>query len=109
VLFVGLYAVAFAAGLWVLKNRLPEWRRGAGEKPRAAAAAPDAPDAPESTREKLLTGSGLSTAGRSEYFREIARDCCDCGCDLPLRECLLNDRKCARSSQLAKQRLESVE
>lgn len=102
-LFVGLYAVAFAAGLWLLKDRLPGWRRALSSESRRAAP----PDPP--TRKKLLTGSGLSTEARTEYFRELASDCCDCGCDLALRECLLNDQTCARSSQIAQGRLESLE
>lgn len=104
VVFLGLYAAAFAAGLWYLKGHWPEWRRRAPEKAVVRAPAPEPP-----TAKTLLTGIGLSTEARTEYFRELASDCCDCGCDLSLHECLRNDQKCARSSQIAESRLESLE
>jgi hypothetical protein len=98
VILVGLYAFAFAAALWFLWSVS---RRGQG---------PASPRAPLAARERLpdrgalLAGEGLAPEARAEFLKELSHDCCDCGCDLTLRDCLAGEEKCSRSPDLAEQR-----
>jgi hypothetical protein len=104
VILVGLYALAFGAALWVFKNQ-------ASKPPPARAAAAGNPSGarPAGSRGKLdrqdlLSGAGLGPEARSEYMQRLAIDCCDCGCDLTLSQCLVSDQKCQRSAQMAEER-----
>ena len=103
VVLVALYAVAFAAALWLLRGEGPRERGGAG----AAAGAPRAAKSvrPKTDRQALLSGAGLEPAARSDYERELATECCDCGCDLTLHECLVRDQTCARSAEISSRKL----
>ena len=95
---VAAYGLAFVGMLWFFsgKSRL----QGPGSK----AAASPVSSAPF-TRASLLAGTVLPPLAREEYLGRLVTDCCDCGCDLTLRRCLVSDRSCTRSPQLAKERL----
>ena len=103
VVLVALYAIAFAAALWLQRGKALRERGENG----TVAAAPRAAKSirPKTDREALLSGAGLEPAARSDYERELATDCCDCGCDLTLHECLVRDQKCARSAELSSRKL----
>ncbi len=96
---IAAYGLAFVGTLWFVsgKSKL----RG----PRSQAAASPASSAPF-TRAALLAGMVLPPLAREEYLGRLVTDCCDCGCDLNLRRCLLSDRSCTRSPQLAKDSLQ---
>jgi hypothetical protein len=98
VIFIGLYALLFAGVLWLLRAQIPGWHRAASGPPASARAG--RPD-----RQGLLSGDGLMPEARSEYLRLLATDCCDCGCELRLHECLAGDEKCVRSVEVAARRL----
>ncbi len=101
VILVALYAVAFAAALWLLRGEALRERGGAGAgAPRAAKSV-----RPKTDRQALLSGAGLEPAARSDYERELATECCDCGCDLTLHECLVRDQKCTRSAEISSRKL----
>jgi hypothetical protein len=103
VILVGLYALAFAGALWLIRGHASNARRWAAPapgSPGAAAAAAGRPD-----RQGLLSGAGLEAGAHTEYARGLAADCCDCGCELTLRECLTTDEKCTRSAEIAGRRL----
>ena len=97
---IAAYAIAFFAALWFLRAHSPLFRKPA---PAAAtrAAAPPPPAAKLPSRASLLEGEGLATLAREEYLLRLATDCCDCGCDMTLQECLLTDRTCDRSREIA--------
>lgn len=100
VLLVGAYAVLFVAGLFLL------WRssaRGASSAPAEPRPVPASDGA--ASRAALLAGKGLTPEERAEYQQRIAHDCCDCGCDMTVAECLASDQKCPRSPELARKRL----
>jgi hypothetical protein len=103
VILVGLYAILFAAALWWMKSQASHDRGPApaapGEEPAAA------PGTGAADRAGLLAGKGLSPAARQEYLQRLANDLCDCGCELTLRKCLDGEEKCARSADMAEERL----
>src|SRR5450432_2377840 len=119
VVVILVYASLFGAGLWWFRARSPLFRdRRAGESgsrtavPAASAAKsppaeggstsrPNPPPDLVARRAALLAGDGLSAPARLEYDRRISAERCTCGCDLPLRKCLAQDRACARSPELA--------
>lgn len=104
VVFILLYAVVFAAVLWVLRARSPIFRTR-----RAAMPAPRATKTEEAVpRSVLLSGPGLTPLARDEYFRQISAACCPCGCDLNLRDCLVADQVCQKSPVLARAVLDSL-
>lgn len=101
VLAIAAYSLAFFAALWFLRAHSPLFRRPA---PTAApATAPVAPKAPPvaASRGSLLAGEGLAPLAREEYLGRLASDCCDCGCEMTLQECLVSDRTCKRSPEIA--------
>lgn len=53
------------------------------------------------SRAALLEAANLSPLARAEYFLRLSADCCPCGCDLNLRDCLLSDQTCIKSPELA--------
>jgi hypothetical protein len=88
------YALLFAAGLWLIRARTQNGRR-----PRPAEAASPAPR--QHTRAELLSGAWIPAARRSRYFARLAAECCTCGCDLSVHDCLEGDVSCSRSPELA--------
>lgn len=98
VLLVGVYALLFAGGLWLSqstspllqKKRLPDARRKTQDA-----------DSPGFSRAALLEAAKLPPLARAEYFLRLSADCCPCGCDLNLRDCLLSDQICIKSPPLA--------
>ncbi|HTO86641.1 MAG TPA: hypothetical protein VMR54_03820 [Thermoanaerobaculia bacterium] len=106
VILVGLYAILFAAALWWMKSQASHDR---GPAPAARGGEPAAaPSAGAADRAGLLAGKGLSPAARQEYAQRLASDRCDCGCDLTLRKCLEGEAKCARSADMAEERLKQL-
>ncbi|HEY7112488.1 MAG TPA: hypothetical protein VIA45_06095 [Thermoanaerobaculia bacterium] len=102
VLLVGTYAVLFGAGLFLL------WRASArGVSSTRPASSP--PHLPASGGARsgaaLLAGEGLAPEERAGYQERIAHDCCDCGCDMTVAECLASDQKCPRSREIARKLL----
>ena len=55
------------------------------------------------SREELLAGEGISEPARSRYFSRLATERCDCGCGRTLTDCLVNEKTCSRSPELANQ------
>jgi hypothetical protein len=98
VIAIAAYGLAFVGMLWFVsgESRLQGPRSKAAASPVRSAAF---------TRASLLAGAVLPPLAREEYLGRLVTDCCDCGCDLNLRRCLLSDRSCTRSPQLAKDRL----
>jgi len=96
VVLVLLYGLLFAAALWILRARSPLFHG-------ARVAAPPAPlERVESvTRSSLLSGERLSPVARDEYFRGLSTQCCTCGCEANLRDCLLTDQACKKSPEMA--------
>ena len=70
---------------------------------------PIGPSTQTPSRAALLAGEGLTPEERADYQQRIAHDCCDCGCDMTVAECLASDQKCPRSPDLARQRQQMVE
>ncbi|MFN2387554.1 MAG: hypothetical protein ABR576_14950 [Thermoanaerobaculia bacterium] len=105
VLLVGLYAALFMGSLFFLKARA----RSSGASRSGDAAAWGAATSPPPSRAALLEASGLSPASRSEYFHRLSSDCCSCGCDLNLRDCLVSDEACVRSPAIAAALLRELE
>ena len=105
VILVGTYAVLFTAGLFLF------WRTSA----RGVSTSNARPDPPPPARDgaqsraALLAGEGLTPEERVDYQQRIAHDCCDCGCDMTVAECLASDQKCPRSPDLARQRQQMAE
>jgi len=93
VLLVLVYAVLFAAGLLVIRSRTQNGRA------RAVPAA--LPKAEHHSRAELLAGDWIPAAMRPRYFARLAAECCTCGCDLSLHDCLEGDASCSRSPELA--------
>jgi hypothetical protein len=98
VIAVAAYGLAFIGMLWFFSGK----SRVQGPRSRAAVSPPGSVSL---TRASLLAGTVLPPLAREEYLGRLVTDCCDCGCDLNLRRCLLSDRSCTRSPQLAKDRL----
>jgi len=96
VLLVIAYGLAFVAALWWLRARSPLFQAARRETKSGAI-----PPAPARSRAALLAGEGLTGPAREEYLGGLVVQCCDCGCDLTLRVCLLSDRTCTRSPELA--------
>lgn len=96
---IAAYALAFFAALWFLRAHSPIFRK---PEPPAAVSA-DAPGEPpvEASRASLLAGEGLAPLAREEFLLRLATDCCDCGCEMTLHECLVSDRTCKRSPEIA--------
>lgn len=95
---IAAYAIAFFAALWFLRAHSPLFRKPAPVA-RSAASAPPAAELP--SRASLLAGEGLAPLALEEYLLRLATDCCDCGCDMTLQECLMTDRTCKRSREIA--------
>ena len=93
VVLVLIYGLLFAAGLWILRARSPLFHR----------AQPSAPAQESKTvpRSSLLSGEDLSPVARDEYFRGLSTQCCTCGCEANLRDCLLTDQACRKSPEMA--------
>jgi len=108
VLLVGLYALLFGAGLWLMRAGSPLFRRSA-----AGASGQRTPPGPSSrralSRQALLGGAGLSPLASAEYSRRLSTDCCPCGCDLNLRDCLVSDEKCTISPESARRIARDIE
>jgi len=95
VLLVLFYALLFAAGLWLIRARTRT--QNGGRRPVEAAL----PAAERHARADLLSGAWIPAARRSRYFARLASECCTCGCDLSVHDCLEGDASCARSPELA--------
>lgn len=107
VIFVGLYALLFGGALWLLRSQIPSLRRAAAS-PASNRARPAAEPPRPLSRDSLIAGLGLAPLARDEYLRELSTERCPCGCGLALRDCLLSEEKCARSAELAQERLERL-
>jgi hypothetical protein len=94
VLLVLVYALTFAAALWLL------WSYARRERTPAKAPAPRAATS-LTDRSAIAAGDGLRPSARAAYRRELTRNRCDCGCGRTLQECLTVDPKCSRSPELA--------
>jgi len=109
VLSVLAYSLLFGGALWYLRARSPLAHRPAPAKrsasPRAGAPAAVRPGSgpPFSARDReaLLSGEAVAPSARAEYFRHLASDHCDCGCERTLSDCLANEKSCSRSPQQA--------
>lgn len=99
VLLVGVYALLFAGGLWFSQSKSPLMQKK--RLPEAGREAPDE-NSPGLSRAALLEAASLSPLARAEYFLRLSADCCPCGCDLNLRDCLLSDQVCVKSPELAR-------
>ena len=96
-LLVLVYALLFAAGLWFIRARTQNL---------AGARGPNRPNAPSPAAERhsraqLLAGDWIPVAMRSRYFARLAAECCTCGCELSVHDCLEGDASCSRSPELA--------
>lgn len=96
VLLVLLYALLFAAGLWLIRARTHA-QNARRARPTEAAS----PAAGHRTRAELLSGAWIPAARRSRYFARLASECCTCGCELSVHDCLEGDASCARSPEFA--------
>ena len=101
---IAAYALAFFAALWFLRAHSPLFHRPAPVTTGRMASAP--PGGVPSrgalpSRASLLEGAGLPPLAREEFLARLATDCCDCGCDMTLQECLVSDRTCTRSREIA--------
>lgn len=102
---VAAYAILFGASLWILRARTASsGAGGATVRPRKEGAAP-----PPMSRAALVEAGTLAPLARAEYFRRLSSDCCPCGCDLNLRDCLVSDQACAKSPELASALLREIE
>jgi hypothetical protein len=95
VLLVLFYALLFAAGLWLIRAKT-RTQSGGGRPVEATL-----PAAERHARAELLSGAWIPAARRSRYFARLASECCTCGCDLSVHDCLEGDASCARSPELA--------
>lgn len=101
---IAAYALAFFAALWFLRAHSPLFRRPGPATAGSAASAPPGgvpSRAAPPSRASLLEGAGLPPLAREEFLSRLAADCCDCGCDMTLQECLMTDRTCTRSRDIA--------
>ena len=106
VLLVGLYALLFIGALFFLRARAV--RSSAGARSDDASQAKP-PATTLRTRAALLEAAGLSPAARAEYFYRLSSDCCPCGCDLNVRDCLVSDETCVKSPEIAAALLRELE
>ena len=102
VVLILLYAAIFAAALWWLKARSPMFRKRPAPDPPAARKSNAVP------RSALLSGEGLNPVARDEYFRGLSTNCCPCGCEANLRDCLLTEESCAVAPEQAQEILEQL-
>jgi hypothetical protein len=122
-LFVCLYAALFGGALWYLGARTGIWKKtvpkvgatpssvvpaseknGRGEMGRGDAGTRGRA-AKALSRDALLAGQGLSEPARSRYFSRLSTERCDCGCARTLTDCLVNEKTCSRSPELAEKLL----
>lgn len=96
VLLVLFYALLFAAGLWLIRAKT-QTQDGRRNHPVEAAS----PAGEHHPRAELLSGAWIPASRRSRYFARLASECCTCGCDLSVHDCLEGDASCARSPELA--------
>ena len=102
-----LYGSIFAGALWMLRARSPLFHRPPAKAP--AAGRSTAGDRRALVpRSALLAGEGLSPAARDEYFRGLSTQCCTCGCEMNLRDCLATDPSCTKSPEMADALMEQV-
>jgi hypothetical protein len=129
-LLVCLYAALFGGALWYLGARTGIWKKNAPAS-RGASPAPVVPASVSSgqgdgetggkgergrgdagtrerganapSRDALLAGEGISEPARSRYFSRLTTERCDCGCARTLSDCLVNEKTCSRSPELANQ------
>lgn len=106
VLSILLYAALFAGALWSLRAQSPIFRKASGAAP-APLARPKR-EARAVSRSALLSAAQLTPLARDEYFRQLSTECCTCGCDLRLSECLASDLGCTRSPERAETLLEQM-
>ena len=105
VVLIGLYALLFGGALWTIRERIPLLHRRAG----AGGSLPKRPAAPSPrTRAELVAAATLPLVARDAYFRALSAECCPCGCDMTLRECLVSDPKCVVSSERAERLFEEM-
>jgi len=95
ILWILVYAGVFGAGLLYLRFHAP-WRKPDARPGDAPARAPVKFD-----RDALLTAAGVTRAAKSRYFEHLSTDRCDCGCDRTLADCLVSEKSCSRSPELA--------
>ena len=107
VVLILLYGLLFAGALWMLRARSPLFHR---PKTNAVPARPSArPEKGENVpKSSLLSGEGLSPVARDEYFRGLSTQCCTCGCEANLRDCLMTDEACQKSPEMAVELMEQV-
>jgi hypothetical protein len=98
VLWILLYAILFAVALWFLRVTP---RPGRDAAVSAASGTQDG-NAWAAPRTALLSGDDLTPPARDEYLRRLSAECCPCGCDLTVRDCLLSEEKCTKSPELAR-------
>jgi len=104
VILVLLYAALFAAALWWLRAASPLFER----RPSVAASPAAGKKSEIFPRSALLAGEGLAPVARDEYFRGLSTHCCTCGCEASLRDCLLTEKSCRTSPELAQGILEEL-
>jgi hypothetical protein len=97
VVLVLLYGLLFASALWMLRARSPLFHRA--QTNTAPSVLPVRGES--AARSSLLSGEDLSPAARDEYFRGLSTQCCTCGCESNLRDCLLTDQACRKSPEMA--------
>ena len=107
-----LFALLFMGALWYLRGRSPLFQRkdpaGSAAISRVSAQSPLQPSEahsgvvpPTLIRDALLSGEALPQSARSGYFRRLATERCDCGCERTLSDCLANEKSCSRSPAIA--------
>src|SRR3982751_6349693 len=101
VLLVLFYALLFAAGLWWIRAKTGTHAGGTRPAGETRPAEAPLPAAERHGRAELLSGAWIPAARRSRYFARLASECCTCGCDLSVHDCLEGDASCARSPELA--------
>jgi hypothetical protein len=107
VILILLYGSIFGGALWMLRARSPLFNRPKAKAPAAGHSTAADRDA-VIPRSSLLSGEGLSPVARDEYFRGLSTQCCTCGCEMNLRDCLVTDQSCAKSPEMAGALMEQV-
>jgi hypothetical protein len=95
VLWILVYAGIFGAALLYLRIHSP-WKKADGSPAGAVAGATAKP-----SRDALLTAAGVPRAARNRYFERLSTERCDCGCDRTLADCLVTEKSCTRSPEIA--------
>ena len=91
----------------MLRARSPLFNRLKANAPAARhSAAPERGAA--IPRSSLLAGESLSPVARDEYFRGLSTQCCTCGCEMNLRDCLVADQSCRKSPEMADALMEQL-